>query len=98
MCFIWHCAQKELRKKLASLAIAQLQTVVYFSAVYRPHNAYCLIIDSKSPDEFFALVQKVSNCYNEYYKTDNIFIYDKPLAVCKYNHHQEYAKGNFTDN
>ncbi|XP_071105509.1 beta-1,3-galactosyl-O-glycosyl-glycoprotein beta-1,6-N-acetylglucosaminyltransferase-like isoform X2 [Haliotis cracherodii] len=44
-------------------------------AVWRPHNVYCIHVDSKSSSIFKGAIQSISKCF------DNIFLLPKPVSV-----------------
>ncbi|CAK5089163.1 unnamed protein product [Meloidogyne enterolobii] len=45
-----------------------IQTMTMVSSVYQPQNAYCIVVDDKSSDEFLKKIQMLADCF------PNIFV------------------------
>lgn len=75
---------KELETPLAFSIQTHNNAVMFerlLSAIYRSHNTYCIHIDLKVKHNFYRVVKKLASCYNRHYKTRNIFITKKRVAV-----------------
>ena len=45
-----------------------IQTMTMVSSVYQPQNAYCIVVDDKSSDDFLKKIQMLADCF------PNIFV------------------------
>ena len=52
-----------------------------FSAIYRSHNTYCIHVDLKSSFKFYLLVEKLAECYNSHFATNNVFLTEDRVSV-----------------
>ena len=51
------------------------------AAIFRPHNAYCIFVDSKALASFKKYVENLSQCYKEHFPSSQIFVVDNAFPV-----------------
>ena len=51
------------------------------ATIFRPHNAYCIFVDSKALPLFKSAVKKLTDCYREQFPKAKIVYFDDAFPV-----------------